>query len=861
MRRDPLIDKDFLKKLDLDKRKTIFARITSLNIEGNPVDRLEGRVTGGSISIDGSSTVRRTLNLTMVAHEMDINDYYWGMKSLIKVDIGLENNVDTTYENIIWFKQGIFVLTGFNTSQSTSACNISISGKDKMCLLNGDCGGALPASVDFGKIQVEEVVYTKAEEPSQIEFYADKYYQLVDDKYIPAEKWDATSDYYAKESNWTYSKLTLRTIIREAVHKYGKEKYSNIIINDLEDQALELLEYRGKEDLFICSHNGIYDGVYLQSELFKDYITVTNLEDEELEPDSDLFLLDDYKIITVYEDNKKEKIKSQERSIVRRYTYGDAIGYRATDFVYAGELVSSLGESITSILDKIKTMLNGDYEYFYDLDGHFVFQKTKTYINTAWNSILENNEEPYAEDAVANSSYTYSFENGVLITAFNNNPKLTNVKNDFSIWGQYKSASGANLAIHMRYAIDKKPTQYTTINITLPQAKAAKEALPQLYPGDAEKYVQESVTYSVAKGKDDWREIIYRMALDYYRYGQLDDFCLEVMKANGDLYPFGETGYEQYYEDVQGFWRQLFSPEPKYEWVYESKPNETKYIKVDNPKKSELLKALYYVEVEEGYRLATEWSEEETYYTKEETEWKIHLTRWDCNYFLSKDQVKKAKEEAKKRIDNLPELTDGQRAADLADLEKQIENNKSVKTEYCGWNLNAIRNPGALIFWMDFLDTAGAINKYSVKVIGDRAKTVNNDKITAINFRDVPSVLFMNKIDDVDEYLFTGYYKCALAEKGLKFDTSGEDAEFVVSAQGKSAKDTLDTMLYNYSYCPESVSITSLPVYYLEPNTRILVYDENSKINGEYIMSKYTLSLTYNGTMSITATKAAERLY
>ena len=68
-------------------------------------------------------------------------------------------------------------------------------------------------------------------------------------------------------------------------------------------------------------------------------------------------------------------------------------------------------------------------------------------------------------------------------------------------------------------------------------------------------------------------------------------------------------------------------------------------------------------------------------------------------------------------------------------------------------------------------------------------------------------------------------------------------------------------MLYNYSYCPESVSITSLPIYYLEPNTRILIYDENSKINGEYIMTKYTLSLAYNGTMSITATKAAERLY
>jgi hypothetical protein len=40
--------------------------------------------------------------------------------------------------------------------------------------------------------------------------------------------------------------------------------------------------------------------------------------------------------------------------------------------VYAGELVSSIGETITSILDKIKNML-GEYEYFYDLDGRFIF--------------------------------------------------------------------------------------------------------------------------------------------------------------------------------------------------------------------------------------------------------------------------------------------------------------------------------------------------------------------------------------------------------------------------------------------------------------------------------------------------------
>jgi hypothetical protein len=86
------------------------------------------------------------------------------------------------------------------------------------------------------------------------------------------------------------------------------------------------------------------------------------------------------------------------------------------------------------------------------------------------------------------------------------------------------------------------------------------------------------------------------------------------------------------------------------------------------------------------------------------------------------------------------------------------------------------------------------------------------------------------------------------------------EAFFTLSAQGKSAKDKLDELLYQHSYCIESVSITSLPIYYLQPNTRIYIYDEQTGIDGEYVVSKITIPLAYNGTMSITATKAAETI-
>ena len=76
-----------------------------------------------------------------------------------------------------------------------------------------------------------------------------------------------------------------------------------------------------------------------------------------------------------------------------------------------------------------------------------------------------------------------------------------------------------------------------------------------------------------------------------------------------------------------------------------------------------------------------------------------------------------------------------------------------------------------------------------------------------------------------------------------------------------SAKDYIDSQLYNYSYCIEEISLTTIPIYYLEPNTRIFIYDKKSHIEGEYLIKTLSIPLQYNGLMSISATKAPISLY
>jgi hypothetical protein len=58
---------NFLLDLDKQRNKIIYARITALTSGELPTETVEGRITQGSVNIDGASAVRRTCSLTMVS--------------------------------------------------------------------------------------------------------------------------------------------------------------------------------------------------------------------------------------------------------------------------------------------------------------------------------------------------------------------------------------------------------------------------------------------------------------------------------------------------------------------------------------------------------------------------------------------------------------------------------------------------------------------------------------------------------------------------------------------------------------------------------------------------------------------------
>ena len=128
--RNPLLDLEFLRKLDLMRNKATYAKIILLTWDENPVYEIQGKITAGSINIDGASAVRRTCSLTMVSPDVDITNTYWALKNKFKLEVGVENEIDSQYPDIIWFKQGIYVFTGLNMNVQSNNFTISLNGKD-----------------------------------------------------------------------------------------------------------------------------------------------------------------------------------------------------------------------------------------------------------------------------------------------------------------------------------------------------------------------------------------------------------------------------------------------------------------------------------------------------------------------------------------------------------------------------------------------------------------------------------------------------------------------------------------------------------------------------------------------------------
>ena len=121
-------------------------KVDLLNFNFQTINSLEGKVTDGSISIDATSDIRRTCNITLVVEKSENmiapGGQVW-LDKFIKVYVGTDN--PRNGNETVWNNMGLFLINNPESVYNATTNTITFEGLDLMAKLTGRRNGQLPA--------------------------------------------------------------------------------------------------------------------------------------------------------------------------------------------------------------------------------------------------------------------------------------------------------------------------------------------------------------------------------------------------------------------------------------------------------------------------------------------------------------------------------------------------------------------------------------------------------------------------------------------------------------------------------------------------------------------------------------------
>lgn len=134
----------------------VFCRIDLLNKNFVTIDSLEGVAIDGSISVDSTSDVRRTFNVTMYlgknSNIANVTEEEWlarnirvfiGLAGRTKAKISTKSAAILAEEDIRWYNQGCFSFSSNGFTYNATTNTVQASCVDMVSRLNGDLAGQL----------------------------------------------------------------------------------------------------------------------------------------------------------------------------------------------------------------------------------------------------------------------------------------------------------------------------------------------------------------------------------------------------------------------------------------------------------------------------------------------------------------------------------------------------------------------------------------------------------------------------------------------------------------------------------------------------------------------------------------------
>lgn len=717
-----LNDDTFLKELAKEHVKTYFVKITVLDWDEQPVSLIEGRVISANLNIDGQSSLRRTASLSIAIDDM-MNEITNANNILaINKKITLEIGYKNTLKKYLEYPILWFPL-GLYVIMSSSISESS---------------SGLVASIQLQ----DKMCLLNGSAGGTIPAAADLH--LID-----------TIDENGQNVT-TYP--TMYQIIQQLVHHWGGEQLGKIIISDLDNKVKQAMKWNLETPLYYIE-SGNQNQFFLDQGQFKNKIN---------------------------EYEEKNKHKDEENKIsysTRIFTKGQDVGFIYVDFIYPGELIADAGSTVTDMLDQIIQVL-GNYEYFYDLDGNFVFQEKKNYLNNAQSlyileaANLNSEKRTLVPDYVASVSgrlnaylvdmtkgtSIFSFEDSDLITSYSNTPQYGSIKNDFVIWG-IRNSSDNSMEIPLRYhlAIDNPPV-----------VKSTKYKMFNLKEYKMDKY-------------GIWVMPILLNQDEKLEYGNVHTFD-EDLKASKN-----EVGH--YYYDGEKI---ITAKKVDSQW---------QWIEVDAKIKDNIVATDWRTQLLlEGAAAQARGLEPNYYYAELKVEW--------------------------------PKIYD-------------LENRKYYD--------QVLANPSGINYYLDFINGGGSkILELSVKNIGRRSYVQDKGKSVNCVFESWIPDLILIKTGQED----TEEKKEQAQNRGQIFSqvSSLVYNNLQIGGVYYSAYEEIRQTLHEFTNYNESITLQTIPLYFLQPNTRITVNNPTSDITGDYIINSLSFSLDNEGLLNINASKALERI-
>lgn len=959
--------RNFLATIDNFVNQKQYVKITLLNWEEEPIKEIAGELTSGTISKDGSSSVRRTcqIGVTVSRGEYTVEDTEldFSINKKMFVEIGIKNYSDQYKDYpILWFPQGVFFISSFAvTSSSSSNINISLTLKDKMCGLNGEVGGTFQSTT------------------------------ILDSVYTQTPSGEATT-----------KKVLIYDLITELVNHFGGENLNNILIEDVSLRIKRIMKWTGDVPLYMTQQNAategynwmcyagwgnipedmqeqytwnqynngddvgyIYDDFYYTSELSMNAgETVTAALDKIVQYLGNYeYFYDEFGVFH-FREIKNYLNTTQATILLNDMNANDYLVDVATDkdiytFSDNANLVSISAnpryENIKNdyIIHGLRKMTSSDisYDVFYHLaidnkpqplgqDGG------ENYYNTYYDLLLYKDEDTKLIQAVFPVSTSKLPEVGNFNIVYRipdtSNEELEGAKKDYQ---QQIEDITNNILPELHTKLTGLNNQLTELNAKIASytlvTDKTQEQIKNLtgYKEDLQKQLDSNrLQYNadiieLTRKQSDLetyrqRKTVLDLQLKIDPTNQSDREELDVVKARikvleddiKNLEPnilslksqidTDKNLIEDYNKRIEECQKSIAEAGTIPEYVDLIKQrmelkenikktqqtisrNELEINNLDNKidQANDKIKENNnnYVNTS-GYSFVY-WDNDvykplqiiKYYPTKVSSESSGYRVRdWRTEIYLQGLLAKNNGTDAGMYYHNL-KLNYTQAATDVSwigDVFRYVQKNR-VDTDYYFQELEAfwpqIYNLETQKFYgeeeksqlwstslaegnyyLDFIEPqTSKLGEFSIQNIGRRMDVVNDEDVNCLFQPAIPNVIFLNS-DDEDNF---SQQKDECIEKGESWTQVNGDIYWALATGGykKAAYDQIKYELYLHTNYQKTLSLTALPVYYLEPNSRITINDKSTNTYGSFVLNSVSIPLGTGNVMSGSCSECFER--